>query len=131
VNITPEFETIWNRVDDFDVPHEAIQWCPYARRFAKWSASLIESSQQPSVVIVNQAKILLIDKYFEWRIHVPKSHRNHIGSGGHRCIYHVFEQTYEKLKLIELALTPPLLFLPPPPSPPVQYSGIFLGLADE
>ena len=131
MNITPEFETIWNRVEDFEIAKEVIHWCPYARKFARWSATLIESSQDLNVVIVNQAKIQLIDKYFEWRIYVPKNHRNHIGPRGHRCIYHVFEQTYEKLRLIELALKPPLLFIPPPPSPPVQYSGIFLGEFDE
>ena len=126
MNITPEFETIWNRVEDFEVPAEAIEWCSYARKFAKWSATLVESSQ-PNVVMVNQAKVLLVDKYFEWRIYVPKSHRNRIGTGGHRCIFHVFEQTYEKLRVMELSLTPPMLFIPPPPLPPPQIGGIFLG----
>jgi hypothetical protein len=133
MNISPRFETIWNSVDDFVVPRETMKWCPYARKFAEWSASLISVSQEPSLVEVNQAKVLLLDKYFEWRSHVPKSHRNRVGPGGHRCIYHVFEQTYEKLKVIELSLTPPLLFLPPPPPPPPptpQIAGLFLGGLD-
>ena len=127
MDISPRFETVWNRVDDFEVPREVFEWCPYARKFAEWAASLIETSKEPEVVSVNQAKILLIDKYFEWRSFVPKNHRNHVGSGGHRCIYHVFEQAYERLKVLELSLTPPMLFLPPPPPPPPQIAGIFLG----
>ena len=127
MEITPQFQTIWNRVENFEVPQDAIRWCPYARKFAKWAATLVETSNQPRLVAVNQAKVLLLDKYFEWRSYVPKGHRNHVGAGGHRCIYQVLEQTYEKLKVIELSLTPPLLFLPPPPPPPPQIAGIFLG----
>jgi hypothetical protein len=130
MDISPRFETIWSRVDEFAVPKEAIKWCPYARKFAEWSATLVSTSQRPHLVEVNQAKVLLLDKYFEWRSHVPKSHRDRVGPGGHRCIYHVFEQTYEKLKVIELSLTPPLLFLPPPPPPPPQIAGLFLGGMD-
>jgi hypothetical protein len=128
MDISPRFETIWDRVDDFAVPKEAIKWCPHARKFAEWSATLVETSQGPNLVKVNQAKVLLLDRYFEWRSYVPKSHRNRVGPGGHRCIYHVFEQTYEKLKVIELSLTPPPLFLPPPPPPPPQIAGLFLGM---
>ena len=127
MELNPSFGTIWNRVDEFEVPREIIEWCPYARKFAEWAASLIQTSTQGDLVRVNQAKILLVDKYFEFRSYVPKSHRNRIGSGGHRCIYHVFEQAYENLRLLELSLTPPMLFLPPPPPPPPQIAGIFLG----
>jgi len=125
-----KFETIWNRVDDLDVPREVIEWCPYARKFSEWAASLIETSTQPELVSVNQAKILLIDKYFEYRSYVPRSHRTRIGAIGHHCIYQVFELAYEKLKRLELSLTPPMLFIPPPPLPPTpipQIAGIFLG----
>jgi len=131
MEINPQFDTIWNRVDDFEVPREAIDWCPFARKFAEWAATLIETSKESGVVSVNQAKVLLIDKYFEWRSYVPKNHRNRVGLGGHRCIYHVFEQAYEKLKILELSLTPPLLFLPPSPPPPAQIAGIFLGGLEE
>ena len=129
MHISSDFETIWNRIDNFEVARDAVAWCPYARKFAQWSASLIETSEKPELVTINQAKVLLIDKYFEWRTYVPKSHRNRVGPGGHRCIYHVFEQAYEKLRVIELSLTPPLLFIPPPPHPlpPPQIAGIFLG----
>jgi hypothetical protein len=127
MDIDPRFDTVWNRAGDFEVPKDVIEWCPFARKFAEWAASLIETSKEPELVSVNQAKVMLIDKYFEWRSYVPKSHRNRVGSSGHRCIYHVFEQDYEQLKILELSLTPPLLFLPPPPPPPPQIAGIFLG----
>ena len=78
MNLNPRFETIWDRIDDFAVPEEAIKWCPYARKFAEWAATLISTSEQPNLIEVNQAKVLLLDRYFEWRSHVPKSHRSRV-----------------------------------------------------
>jgi hypothetical protein len=126
MDISPRFEDSWNRVKEFRVSEEATKSCPNARKFAKWADKLVSTSQ--TLIEVNQAKVLLLDRYFELRNYVPKSHRNRVGPGGHRCIYHVFEQTYEKLKVIELSLTPPLLFLPPPPPPPPQIPSLFLDM---
>jgi hypothetical protein len=130
MDISPRFESIWDGIENLAVPKEATKWCPYARQFAEWAANLISESQRPTLVELNQAKVMLTDRYYEWRSYVPKGHRNRIGPGGHRCIFHVFEQTYQKLKVIELSLTPPPLFLPPPPPPPPQIPSLFLGLEE-
>ncbi len=129
------FERLWHS-HDFELPEEPPNLCVYAQKFQEWTQDLcIKVAQIPSIVSVNQFKVLLIDKYFEWRSFSPKRHRNYTGTaqGSHTCIFHVFETAYNRLKVVELSLTPPMLFLPPPPvpppppAPPVQISGIFLG----
>jgi hypothetical protein len=106
--------------------------CVHSQQFLTWAEQLC-ADYSGSVVKLNQAKVLLVDKFFEWRTYVPKSHRNLIGDRGHFCIFHVFELTYRKLRLAEISLTPPMLFLPSPPSPPATLKeppavmGITLG----
>ena len=128
---TSLFETVLTRLDDFEFASKSIDYCPYGQQFAEWTSELVITvSHQPDVVSVNQAKLLLQDKWHEWRSTVPRRHRNHRGSHGHICIFQVYLQAYNQLRLIELSLTPPLLFLPPPPPPPPpprQLAGIFLG----
>ena len=92
---------------------------------------LLSEEIQYTVVSINQAKIQLVDKFFEWYRYVPRNHKLRMGSSGHTCIFQVFENGYQRLKVIELSITPPLLFLPVNASvivPPVpRIAGIFLG----
>lgn len=138
------FEQIWERAHEFQFSTEDdVPLCPFAQQFVEWARELSSKVRaKPDLVTINQAKILLIDKYFEWRGIVPKSHRNRIGPGGHQCIFHVFEMTYQGLRAIELSLTPPMLFIPPPPPaptpyipppppPPPQIAGVFIGELDD
>lgn len=110
--------------------------CVYAQQFDAWAQELcVGSVRNLSVVSLNQAKVLLLDKYMQWKASVPKRHRAYTASGpnSHICIYHVFETAYDRLRVLELSLTPPMLFLPlpplppPPPPPAPQVMGIFLG----
>ena len=109
------------------LPESRIWHCVYAQRFAEWSNGLITSvAQEPDAVGVNQAKLLLQDKWHDWRSLVPKAHRNQFSSRGHTCIFQVYEKAYIQLRRIELSLTPPLLFLPSG-EPEPQIEGIFIG----
>ena len=119
-------------------PQAPSPYCPYATKFKQWTETLyasvgqaVQDDSSGAAVAVNQAKVLLVDKYFEWRSAAPKAHRNRTGEG-HICLFHVFDETYRTLRAVELSLTPPLLFLPPPPAePPPQpvykLTGIPLG----
>ncbi len=141
-------------MDTIDKLHEALwgdfspqgqpQYCAYALRFKQWTETLcisvggaVQQHQDSAggAVAVNQAKLLLLDKYFEWRSAAPKAHRNRVGDTSHTCLFHVFDETYRTLRAIELSLTPPLLFLPASSPAPVQpvykLSGIPLGEIDE
>jgi hypothetical protein len=129
MNLDASFPTLWQHHNDLVFSEQQPQHCEFGEQFAVWAAELIERViDNPSVILVNQSKVLLLDKYFEWRAVVPKAHRYHLGRGNsHVCIFGVFEATYERLKRLELSLTPPLLFLPQPPPPPAQIAGIFIG----
>ncbi len=109
--------------------------CNFAQRFHEWAGALCNGAyERRNSVSVTQAVVLLTHKYFEWRAYVPNSHRNRLGSRGHVCIFQVFAEAYERLKVLELSLSPPAIFLPPIPAslpPPASttrnIAGIFIG----
>ena len=129
MNLDASFHVLWHHYDDLEFSGQQPDHCSFAEQFAPWAEELLDRvTDNPGVVSVNQSKVLLLDKYFEWRAVVPKPHRYHLGRGkGHVCIFQVFETAYERLKVLELSLTPPLLFLPGPPPPRPQIAGIFIG----
>lgn len=131
MNPSTGFDTLWNSLEDFELPSVELPVCSFAQDFDRWAEELLIITQDPTIVGVNQAKVLLLDKYWEWQRWIPRSHRQRLGRLGHICIYQVFQRTYERLRRLELSLTPPLLFLPAPPPPPPQIGGIFLGEHDE
>ncbi len=136
-NSEPSFYKMWNREAEFGLSSTEPQLCVFAREFSDWTRELCAAvTQSPNLVIINQSKVLLIDKYFDWRSVVPKTHRNRMSSENHICIFQVFEQAYVMLRAVELSLTPPMLFIPPPPAPPPpqppapQIAGIYIGEGD-
>jgi hypothetical protein len=111
------FDTLWQRQHDFkfELPEEEEELCTYAQHFALWAEELYqEEVEAPSHVGINQKMLMLLKKYFEWRTVVPKMHRDRIGERGHVCIFHILERSYHRLKVLELTLAPPMLFLPQP-----------------
>lgn len=114
------FESLWNSTTfQWKRPKEEEDICIYAKHFAMAiEPTCRDAVANPGHVAINQAMLNLLKKYFEWRYSVPKSHRNRVAEHGHVCIFHVFERAYQQLKVLELSLAPPMLFLPPPPSSP-------------
>ena len=94
-----------------------IEFCEFAQNFLDWGNQLLNSAKKHNIVSINQAKILLLDKFFEWFRYVPRSHRNKMSLKGHICIFQVLVSLYVQLKVIELEITPPLIFDPPQPPP--------------
>lgn len=124
------FSKIWNNIPFIVMPEAIENSCLYARGFSSWGNQLIKEITEPNIVAVNQAKLQLLDKYFEWYRYVPRAHRLRAGTKGHICVFQVFESAYERLKVLELSLTPPMLFLPTVVSPinaHAQIVGLFIG----
>jgi len=138
-HVTP-FHEIWNKVEIFEVQVSEAEsdatWCGYAREFSKWVREWIIPMDEPQLFEINRAKILLFDKYLEWRSFVPRSHLDLIVTRSHTCIYHIFIQACEHIKVAELRQYNPVLLLPPndPGSRPgPQFNGplMYFGEVDE
>ena len=127
MSINDHLFSLWESTENFRFSHntDQVKLCVFARAFQEWIALLQRDilTNTPSVITVNQAKVLLVDRYFDWLQNVPKNHRNRLGETGHTCIYQIFTRAYQHIRTIELSLVPPLLFLPAKP----QIPGLFLG----
>jgi hypothetical protein len=129
MNFEERFNIIWNNVSNITLPEPTQDFCFYGQAFTCWADQLIKDLKPPKIVSINQAKVLLLDKFFEWYRYVPKAHRQKLGMHGHTCIFQVLVSAYEQLKVLELSLTPPLIFIPEPIQvpPPPQIEAIFLA----
>lgn len=136
MNARAFFESLWS--EPAAAEGDGPPLCRFATQFQTWADALLtETLKRQYVVGINQAKISLLDKYFEWRTIVPRAHRDKVSSTGHLCLWHVFEAAYNRLREAELALTPPLLYVPTQPSLPApaappakQIPGIFIAEED-
>lgn len=105
--------------------------CGYARLFHHWGTELLVEyiHTDPTPMRLAQAKVLLVDRYFEWRSTIPKSHRMPLGEKGHICLHQVFEQFFLKIRLVQLSVMPVQIFtLPTPPPPPPARPSALLGI---
>lgn len=131
MNYEDRFLSIWNSIGKLEIPEkQEYTICLYALRFQSWVDDLLEVLKDRDIVRINQVKILLTDRFFEWQRWVPQAHRQRMGIHGHTCVFQVFETAYEKLRFVELGITPPMVFIPkqPPPSrPPINLNGIVLA----
>lgn len=93
---------------------EVPDYCEYAEDFARWAEALAEAAVQKHMdVALNQAKVLLLDRYYEWLNSIPRRHHSLTGRLSHPCIDVVFDLTYRRLRHAELRMSPPPLAVPP------------------
>ena len=115
------FHTIWSKIEAFEIDESPVDekalWCGYAKEFSNWLDEWLPYNQNYDEVGINQAKIILFDKYFAWHI----------------CIYQVFIMAGEQLMVAELRLSKPKYYIPPPPPqrPIPEGPALFLGRIDE
>jgi hypothetical protein len=103
---------------------EAPPYCIYGQRFSDYTEKLCKDIEDgPDIFKIYKAKILLLDRFFEYRAVVPKGCRYRMNDTGHRCIWHCFSDAYARIKAVELSISPPL-FLPPPT--PKEEDGVYL-----
>ena len=100
----------------FDLTPESEKYCAYALQYRVWAQALIERTlTEPTHIGIAQAKVMLLDKYYEWKVTIAKRHGK-----PHRCISDVLDEAYGVVRAAELALTPPQLYLPQPAAKPRQ-----------
>lgn len=129
------FDELWNVEVDFKLSDSGlpVAWsyslCPSAKKYAEWANKLCSTiSEDPSPVGVNQAMLQLTKTYFGWRSVVPKQHRDYIGDRGHVCVFQVFVYFFQRLREVELTISPQVIVIQRQPQ--YQIDGIFLGEED-
>lgn len=90
-------------------------YCSYARIFKRWVDETLDKYVRHGVdeVRLAQAKMLLLDRYFEFRSYAPKGHRDKLGDKGHVCIYGVLVEAYHEIRMAQLSLNPPEVLIVP------------------
>jgi hypothetical protein len=84
--------------------------CQDAQQFHQWVLDNIFTPlprDAPSLGQLDRAELLLQRKYHEWRLALPREHRDYVSKTktGHRCLYRIYVECYEQLR--ELRLTRP------------------------
>lgn len=104
------FDTIINGCERWTIP-EVPSRCPAAQTFLEW----IQENLSDEVLGVNikrltliMAKAKLTDQYRFFRRQVDKRCRNNVSERGHECIFHIWDQSYQRLEAIEGRLPEPL-----------------------
>jgi hypothetical protein len=106
------------------------QLCPYAQSLHDFTTKLCEEvMKNPSHVLINQNRLMILHRFLELYSSAPKQHRG-IWKG-HACLASVFMDAMLTLRDCELTLSPPQLYIPPPAQPIVvsqpQIAGVFIG----
>jgi hypothetical protein len=111
---------------------ESPQTCPYANMLKEWAEPVVaDAEKRRDLMTIYEVKLQLLDKFFFVRSRAPKAHRYRMADSGHVCIWHRFEEYYNRLDLAQAGLTP-RLYLPEPKEPqvikePRQGGVIYLG----
>lgn len=92
----------WSSADEPEVPAPVAQ-------FAAWTEALVAKVQaKMTLLTIQSAKVLLLDRFMQWQADTPKKRRLKHGCAGEPTLWYVFETTYETLREMELALVPVL-----------------------
>ena len=92
-------EKILKETENWSVP-DFTNRCDAAQVFYEWTQENMSEEvlgEGVSRLTIILAKAELTDRYQELRRQVPKRCRNHTSDRGHKCIYHVWDQAYQKL----------------------------------
>src|SRR5215213_7431933 len=108
----------WNLFRDWTLePAEKAQPCAYAQEFATWRDTVCQAAlASTNLIVLNQIRLKVVNRYYEFFVSVPKAHQRCLGSRKHVCIFSVFIETMQLLKEHELRIDPPLLLEPPQPA---------------
>lgn len=135
--MTSSFDRIWNE-EPFALDPNASQAhaapCLPAVMFQAWIDALFERQlDNASLMVINQLKLLVQDRYFLFRRRLTAEHTLEDGRRpDHRCVYSVYESAIEVLHKHELILEPPSLkgHGAKPRKPRTGLSRILLGDID-
>lgn len=103
-----------------DEQDEALaNYCADGLAFHRYTEDVLTRYVRGSTDIVRiaQAKVLVLDRYLEFRVYASKSHKDKLGDKGHVCLYQVLIQGMHEIRAKQLTLEPPeVLMVPPKPA---------------
>ena len=105
----PAFTDLWGRSGTLVFE---VRRCEAADTFRQWTEQLCTAAEdRRAAVAINQAKVLLLDRYFAFTTTVDVAHLSEsMGlDADHDCLYQVFVAAYDRLRRAELTLQPPRL----------------------
>jgi hypothetical protein len=88
--------------------------CRWAAEFEEWAVQHVQTVLRDSTIErINQGKLVLLDKYYEWRSSTPPNHKAQNGKRGkHRCLLDVMDDIYGVLNRTSRRISPPVLTRP-------------------
>lgn len=131
------FDRIWNDEPfylDPNVANAHFAPCVPAVVFQAWIDALFETHLvSPTILGINQLKLVIQDRYFLFKRRLPAEHTQEDSRRpDHRCVYSIFESAIDLLHKHELMLAPPPISIsrPRPRKPRSGLAGILLGDID-
>jgi hypothetical protein len=101
--------------------HEPRHCCEAAARLAAFNEAQAAWLKRGAIneVRINQAKLLLLERYMAERNGSPAAHRDRVtGEDGQPCVYGQFLAGYHRLHTLHMETFPPQLNPPGKPKPP-------------
>lgn len=139
-----DFYSIWRQQRGM-AEHDQLPLCPIAQEFQKHLAEIIFEPLRTCLgdrVKIAQAKYLLQEEWHSWKKSIP-THHTRGSENCHRCVDSVYDESYDRLHLLDLRARPAIDLLPPdeppareviiapPPPVKVNVAGTVLGFEEE
>jgi hypothetical protein len=136
--VAREFENFTLAEGVADEPTEPFaNYCEDAKALWRYMEDVLNRYVRGSTDLIRlaQAKVLLVDRYLDFRAYAAKAHRDKVGDKGHICLYQAWIACMHEIRTAQLRLHPPEVLIVPPksePTPPASaYAllppAVFLG----
>jgi hypothetical protein len=85
------------------------QYCADSKAYWRYTDEALNKYVRSTIdpIRLAQAKVLITDRYLEFRAYASKTHRDKIGDKGHICLYQVWIAAMHEIRVRQLALEPP------------------------
>jgi hypothetical protein len=111
-----------------DEPAEPFaNYCEDAKALWRYTDDVLNRYVRGSTDLIRlaQAKVLLVDRYLDFRAYAAKVHRDKVGEKGHICLYQVWIAGLHEVRTAQLKLDPPEVLIVPPKSEPTPPAGAY------
>lgn len=114
------------------------QYCTDSKAYWHYTDEVLNRYVRGSTdqIRLAQAKVLLTDRFLDFRAYATREHRDKLGDKGHTCLYQVWIAAMHEIRTKQLTLDPPRvmkLVAPKPEAPATSSSyallppAVFLG----